>query len=246
MVGYTHRGILKGRISLQYHYYQKTGAYHIATGAACQDAFLNTENEIYYLIALADGVSACKYGKTGAEKAVDALWDFIQAEGDNIFLYSQQKLTYLLIEHIMYYLELTAARENTHIKEYSSTLVFACIEKKTGRTIVGNLGDGSIFGFMQNALTQLSALARYTGTPFVTTSKYASKAMTVQYHDLSLGDCILLGSDGFSHGVRGIRGGEIHISEALKKFDFRELDGFLEVYPESDDCTYAAVRRTRE
>lgn len=231
---------------MEYHYYQKTGAYHTATGASCQDAFLNIEDSTYSLIALADGVSACKYGKAGAEKTIEALWDFIRMEGDNVFLYSPQKLTYLLLEHVLYYLELASLPESADIKEFSSTLAFACIEKKTGRAVVGHLGDGSIIGFVQNTVKQLSVPTMYTNKPFVTTSKYANKAMVVQYYDLSLGDCILLGSDGFAHASLAIERSGISFNEVLEKFEFGELDRYLEEYPEADDCTYVAVKQSRK
>lgn len=231
---------------MDYHYYQKTGAYHTSIGTSCQDAFLNIEDSIYSLIALADGVSACKYGKVGAEKAIQALWDFIRMEGDNIFLYSPQKLTYLLLEHVRYYLELASLAETADIKEFSSTLAFACIEKKTGRTVVGNLGDSSIIGFLQNTTKLLFVPTRHTNKPSVTTSKYANKAMVIRYYDLSLGDCILLGSDGFSHASPAIDRSGISISEVLEKFEFSELDRYLEEYPEADDCTYVAVKQVRK
>lgn len=231
---------------MEYHYYQKTGAYHTATGTSCQDAFLNIEDSTYSLIALADGVSACKYGKVGSEKTIEALWDFIRMEGDNVFLYSPQKLTYLLLEHVLYYLELASLPETADIKEFSSTLAFACIEKKTGRAVVGNLGDGSIIGFVQNTIKLLSVPTRHANKPFVTTSKYANKAMIVQYYDLSLGDCILLGSDGFAHASLAIERSGISITEVLEKFEFSELDRYLEEYPEADDCTYVAVKQSRK
>lgn len=231
---------------MQYHYYQKTGAYHRATGTSCQDAFLNTEDKTYSLIACADGVSACKYGKNGAEKALEALWDFIQTEGENIFLYPRQKLTYLLLEHVLYYLELSASREKAQIKEFSSTLVFACMEKKTGRTVVGNLGDGCVIGFVSNTVKTLSAPTGYANKPFVTTSKCANKAMTVQYYDLSIGDCILLGSDGFAHASLAMERSGIRMAEGLEKFEFGKIDSYLEEHPEADDCTYVALKRSRK
>lgn len=231
---------------MEYHYYQKTGAYHIATGASCQDAFLNVEDSTYSLIALADGVSACKYGKAGAEKTIEALWDFIRTEGDNVFLHSPQKLTYLLLEHVLYYLELASLSKTADIKEFSSTLAFACIEKKTGRAVVGNLGDGRIIGFMENTVKQISVPTRYTNKPFVTTSKYANKAMVVQYYDLSLGDSILLGSDGFTHALLALDRRGFSISEVLENFEFCKLDKYLEEYPEADDCTYVAVKQARK
>lgn len=231
---------------MNYHDYQKTGAYHLAAGIPCQDAVLAMEDSEYAMIALADGVSACQFGKTGAETAVKALWDYIQLERENVFLYAPQKLSYLLLEHVLYYLELASVSETADIKEFSSTLAFACMEKKTGRTVAGNLGDGGILGAVQSQFERLSVPKGQRDQPFVTTSKFANKAMMIRYDALSLGDCILLGSDGFLHALRAIANRGIQISEVLENFAFSELDRYLEEYPEPDDCTYAAMQYSRE
>ncbi|MBQ9082960.1 MAG: protein phosphatase 2C domain-containing protein [Clostridia bacterium] len=231
---------------MECHYYQKTGAYHAANNAPCEDAVLAVEDSEYALIALADGVTACRHGKAGAQKAVEALWDYIQLERDHIFTYSPQKTSWLLLEHVLYYLELESWKENSDVAEFSSTLAFACIEKKTGRAITGNLGDGIVCGFLNGAYSAPTGPARPTNRPFLTTTQYAYKAMTLQYPELFLEDCIILGSDGFMHAVRALKDNNRLLCKTAEQFDFSELDQCLAQYPEPDDCSYIAIKRSRE
>ena len=228
---------------MDYHYYQLTGACHRAENAMCQDVFANVEDSEYSLIALADGVSVCRNGRTGAERTLDALWDFIRIEGSRIFEYTPRKLSYLLLEHVRYFVELASVEEADGIDSFSSTLIFACAEKKTGRVVAGNLGDGGIWGFWDHALRVVSAPGRYANKTFVTTSKFAHKAMDLYYHHLSPGDSILLGSDGF---VSALRRSSVLLSGAMENFELEKLDQYLEEFPEADDCTYVAVRRPRQ
>lgn len=228
------------------HFFQKTGTWHMDNQLPCQDVVLTVENELFSLIVLADGVSGCGHGELGAEKAVQALWDYIQTEGEEIFGYCAQKLRYLLLEHVLYYLELEALAEKTIIAELSSTLAFVCVKKKTGRAIIGSLGDSCVIRLAGDTFYPAPAPARRAGQPFVTTSPFAYKAMAIQYESLAVGDCVLLGSDGFAHASLAARHGGIQIREALEKFEFSELDHFLEEYPEMDDCSYVVIRHSRK
>ena len=101
---------------MDYHYYQKKGAHHEKQGMPCEDAYLIAEDSVCSLIALADGVSACAFGKRGAEKTLEALMDFVQREGEAVFSYGSPKLAYLLAEHILYYLELEAAAKQVDVR----------------------------------------------------------------------------------------------------------------------------------
>lgn len=228
------------------HSFQKTGIWHTDNQLPCQDVILTSENELFSLIVLADGVSGCGHGGLGAEKAAQALWDFIQTEGEEIFGYCGQKLRYLLLEHVLYYLELAALAEKTDVAELASTLAFVCVKKKTGQAIIGSLGNGSVIRLTEDTLHPAPAPVKRAGQPFVTTSPFAYKAMAIQYESLAVGDCVLLGSDGFAHASLAARRGGIQIREALEKFEFSELDRFLEEYPEMDDCSYVVIRHSRK
>lgn len=227
---------------MDYHYYQKKGAYHENRGMSCEDAYLIAEDSACSLIALADGVSACAFGKCGAEKALEALLDFVQREGEAVFSHGSPKLAYLLLEHVLYYLELEAVAKQADLREFSSTLAFACIDKKTGRTVIGNLGDGSAIAVLQDTFKPISGPGRPAHHLFVTTSKFAARAMSIQHLELSPGDSLLLGTDGFVHAALSMGSGGTGIFEMLRDFDFRELDSFLDTFPEADDCTCVAVR----
>lgn len=226
------------------HHYQKTGTYHTAMGSDCQDAVLCAENEFFQLIALADGVSACKHSGLGAQTTLDAVWDFLQLEGAKVFQYSPEQLSYLLLEHILYHLELSAVRNSAQLTELSSTLAFCCIEKHTNRAISLILGDSGIVSFLQQQIQFPLTLTKCRRSCF-TTSKLAHKQMESTGHELSYGDSILLGSDGFFHALNANPKGRTCLAEAFETFDFNQIDQYLEQYPEPDDCSYVVFRLSR-
>jgi hypothetical protein len=227
---------------LNYHHYCKTGAFHEDAATACQDAYCTAENASYALIAIADGVSACRYGQEGAKTVTAAIWDYIESEGENVFLFAPPKLAYLLTEHILYHLELTAWKLQADLQELASTAAFACIEKKSGKAVIGNLGDSLVFGSISGSPAAIFALKPPTKTPHTTISPDAHKKMSLAYRTLSFGDTILLGTDGFLHALRALDNHSPQFDRAVQTFDFIDLDSHLFDFPEPDDCTYVAVR----
>ena len=227
---------------MNYHHYCKTGAFHEGSGTACQDAYYTAENASYALVAIADGVSACKHGREGARAVTAAIWDYIESEGENVFLFAPPKLAYLLTEHILYHLELTAWQLQTSLRELASTAAFVCIEKKSGKAVIGSLGDSLAFGSVGGSHAAIFVPKAPTLTPHTTVSPDAHKKLQLAYRTLSYGDTILLGTDGFLHALRTLGSESLQFERAVLTFDFSDLDSQLSEFPEPDDCTYAAVQ----
>lgn len=230
---------------MQIHNYCKTGAFHREKGEACQDESLCVTLGAYDIVVLADGVSGCSHGKRGAQLACEAVVDFIRLEKENVFLYDPRKLSFLMIEHILYFIETETFQKGTDIADYASTVIFACTDNKTGEMLLFNLGDGAIYHSSELKTREALAPKRYCENPFLTTTDGAYEHAQIQKQFICLCDCILLCTDGFLHAVGASASGSDLLQKAMQNQEFSELDDFLNNADEPDDIGYIHYRRTR-
>ncbi len=176
--------------------YSKTGSYHKALEEENQDYVCSLDNEEFTAIMLADGATACKKGLDGARLACEAAAYMINTEGAALFDYPYGKSAYLLTEEILYNLE-CSKDESADISEYGSTFMLAMLEKKTGRALLVNLGDGAVILSEEKKLSVVMPPVRYGRNPCLTTTKGADRAMNIKTGYLHLNEKIVLCSDGF-------------------------------------------------
>lgn len=229
---------------MQIHSYCKAGSFHRSRGEACQDENLSAAAGTYDIIVQADGVSGCRHGKRGARRACEAVADFIRLEKENIFLYTPRKLSFLVMEHILYFLETEAAQNGSDISDYASTVAFACADRKTGETLLLNLGDGAVFHASGLQVRPLLTPRRFCGDPCFTTADEAYKFAEIKKQRLSLGSSVLLCTDGFLHAVGLSDPGTGVMKGAMLSKDLSKLDSFLEHTNEPDDIGYIHYTRT--
>ncbi|MCD8215920.1 MAG: protein phosphatase 2C domain-containing protein [Clostridiales bacterium] len=224
--------------------YTKAGEYHKLRGEENQDRLFFSKTPYYVLAAAADGATECKNSGEGAETACLALRNFIEREGEKIYGFSDEKTAYLLIEHILYFLESKSGLSGKEIQEYGSTLAAAYINKKTGETIFINLGDGCVFSICGGSLKTELKPKRFKGGPCLTTTEGAYRAVEIKRVRLKFGDSVMLCTDGFLNiiGTDNRRRGEI--SKLIKAENFEKLNSLLDKACEKDDFSYIAVKRT--
>ena len=220
--------------------YSKIGTYHAAAEGENQDYLYSMENKDYLAVMLADGATACGQGQKGARLACEAAGRIIEQEGDVFFHYPKEKIAYLLSEQILYWLECNKDREED-IHEYGSTFMLAFMEKKNGRTVFVNLGDGAAISVKEKGISYLMRPRRIHGNPCLTTTEGASRMTKVEVMNVSLGENIILCSDGFLDQMSC--GSSI---ELLKNFDLETLDDELQMSDNRDDCSYIAYTRERK
>ena len=156
--------------------FSKTGVYHRDTKRENQDYLCSVEGKDFLAIMLADGATACEKGLEGARLSCGAMAEVIKQEGSVFFNYPKEKIAYLLTEQILYCLECNKS-DACDISEYGSTFALVFMEKKTGRTVLVNLGDGAIISVTENGFSYLLKPKRYRGNPCLTTTKGAGKAV---------------------------------------------------------------------
>ena len=220
--------------------FSKTGAYQKAVNKENQDYVYWIEGRDFLSIMLADGASTCEKGSEGARLSCEAMAKVIKSEGGVFFNYPKEKIAYLLTEQILYCFECNKA-ESSDIREYGSTFALAFMEKKTGRTVLVNLGDGAVISVTERGLSYLLKPKRYRGNPCLTTTKGAKKAIDVAACNLALGDSILICSDGFLCQMA-----QDDIVSLLDSYDMEGLNRKLSLVDNEDDCSYISFKRERK
>ena len=115
------------------------------------------------------------------------------------------------------------------------------MEKKTGRTVLVNLGDGAIISVTESSFSYLLKPKRYRGNPCLTTTKGAGKAIEIAVCNLALGDSILMCSDGFLDQIA-----KEDIASLLNSYDIEGLNHKLSMIENEDDCSYISFTRERK
>lgn len=226
--------------------YIKTGAYHAARLEECQDKIFFTHNSRFAAAAAADGATACRYSGKGAEIACRAVGDFLERESKNIFDFSDEKLSYLLVEHILYFLETETGKTGRELQKYASTMAAAYVEQKTGRTIAINLGDGAAFFTRGNEFQLCLPPRKFQENPCLTTTEDAYKAVEIKRLNLDFGDTLLLCTDEFLRVLEtDLRQGGA-MRDRIAAREFNQVGQILDAAAGKDDCSYIALTRTRK
>ncbi len=221
--------------------FTKTGAYHRALERENQDYFCGMEGEDYVCVMLADGATGCKKGLEGAKLSCQAVADIIEHEGTAFFNYPEKKIAYLLTEQILYYIECNK-QETQSIREYGSTFMLAFMEKKTGRTVLINLGDGAVLSFDEEGkYFYRMKPKRYDGNPCLTTTEGAQKAIEVDVLNIPWGETLFLCTDGFLDMLNNKK-----VANLLNHYDTKELNQILLSEENDDDCSYISFTRKRQ
>lgn len=220
--------------------FSKTGFYHRSLNQDNQDYMYSVEEKNYTGIMIADGATACKMGLEGARLACQAVAQVIKWEGEVFFNYPKEKMAYLLIEQILYCIECNI-QDGCDLEEYGSTFALVFMEKKTGRTVLINLGDSAILSIdKENDYFYLMSPKRYMGCPCLTTTKDAYKAVEVRVMDLPFGDTLFLCTDGFLKMLKNS-----DVADKLVNYDFDGLNCLLNKKENNDDCSYISFTRIR-
>ena len=206
--------------------FTKTGQYHQMLGKENQDYICSLENGKILAIMLADGATGCRKGMEGAKLACEAVSRVIETEGNTFFKYPEKKAAYLLTEQILYWIEQHKGKED--LTEYGSTFLLVLMEKKTGESVLVNLGDGAAISEKDHRLQYLMEPRRINGDTCLTTTKGAEQVMEIETKRIALGECVILGSDGFLEMTT-----DEQIYEALKERNLEQLNQHISVNEQS-------------
>ncbi len=159
-----------------------------------QDALLFSENEKFAVAVLADGVSECSYAKEGAEIACSTVADLFLSCADLFFSSSAKKTAYLVVSEVAKKLSNAASAKNEKTPLlFSSTLSFACLDKKKNKILIFQLGDSCVFSLSKKK--ELKKVHHDYEYAFTTTPE-AEDFAKIKILNASSLDAIILFSDG--------------------------------------------------
>ena len=162
--------------------FSQTGMGHLSQGKENQDCVLSSIDPDYVIIAAAEGVSAARYAKEGAQIACRTVIDVFRRDTESLFACSREKMAVLLLDQILY--EIAQQPQGAAAEEFASTL------------ILWNLGDGTVLHRSYSGAAYEMSPRRFRGIPCQTVTKGAYRAVQIQRIRIRHGDTILLMTDG--------------------------------------------------
>lgn len=120
----------------------------------CQDKIYSIKNKGITCIALADGTNFALYGDLGAEIAVKTACEYMEKNFDELFSYSEERISYEILCATVRALRKVSVIENYNLKDLASTL--SIIGIKNNEYISMFLGDGTIGKIESNKIGCIS------------------------------------------------------------------------------------------
>ena len=216
--------------------YSKIGRYHCKHNLLNQDYACSVNTEDFFALMLADGASCCKKSYEGARLACKAVKEIITKYGLKFFEFDKDKAAYLMIEHILYWIELNK-EENEDLSEYGSTFSLFLLNKNNNKTMNINIGDSAILSIQEQKIEYIMKPKQYYGNPCLTTTEKANQYVDIQYGTFSYGDSIMVCSDGMLHSLHQTKEGQ----KDLMKGNMLQLKLALHDLNNFDDCTYISL-----
>lgn len=172
------------------------GANHSGESGENQDALCHAQNKDFCVISLADGVSACKEAKCGAEIASRAITNLLLKKGDYFLEFGNEQIAELTLSHILFELKQRAENDSQNLEDYSSTIASVLVDRKKNRILCFNLGDSIILAVGKGKCRVLAMPADSSSGCCVTTTKSAAKMVSVKIFDADAVESVVICSDG--------------------------------------------------
>lgn len=224
--------------------YTKIGSFHQKKRLENQDSVLGIENEICSVVALADGVSSCREGKTGAEITCKALVNFLIKKGPYLMRFNKNVIKTLVISSILNELRKVAKEKMISIDDLSSTFAVIIYDKIAKKVMILSLGDSMVLGIKNNNVKVLIYPSDSREGCYVTTTRSADTVMKI----------MILRSDTFneykifSDGAWKILFNNSAFNQNYKKYNKNgniensSLVEFFTDYQNVDDCSFSALK----
>ncbi len=176
--------------------YSGIGRRHLREGQENQDAVAFREQGPVSVIALADGVSACKWSGQGAACCADAAADLLLQKGGILLDAGHKESADFITSHVVYRQRLLARSQKHPETEYASTLAAVYCDRQAEKLFYCSLGDSLILTVRQGEcqITQLPPDS--SGGCCVTMTEHAERAMRTGLLDLRGMEAVFVFSDG--------------------------------------------------
>lgn len=219
----------------------KPGRYHTQSHTENQDAVGFDSRRSLTGLFLADGISECARAGAGARFSCETLKKLLMDKGECFFDLETGQIARFATEHVYHELRAEAGRAGAPVEDYASTLSCALWNRRTGKLMTLNLGDGLIAGVRGQKLRILSAPDDSSAGCCCTTTRGAGQRTAVKILDTKDLDAVFLCSDGawktLFDGGRISAGAE----NILKEGTCADLAEYLRRADTFDDCSFICM-----
>ncbi len=219
----------------------KAGSYHNRTHTQNQDAVLWGSSSRLTGLFLADGVSGCERSGVGAMRACEAMKNLLMKKGAHFFALDEREIAEFALAQIRHTLRQQASLEGKPVEGYSSTMACALLDKRSGKLLTLNLGDGLIAGVRDGKLKILAMPDDSTNGCCCTTTEGAVRRTAVRFVDAGDFDEVFLCSDGAWKAL--FDGGHLRgdANRLLYSGSCAALAEFLRNTDTFDDCSFISM-----
>lgn len=221
--------------------YSKIGVIHQNEGGENQDALRFEQTERFAVISLADGVSSCRESKTGAEIASKAITGLFIKLGESLFERKDSQIAEFVLSHILYELNKRANEDSQMIEEYSSTIASVFIDKRTGRLLCFNLGDGIIMATHRGKCFVLEAPIESPNGCCTTTTQGVQTKISISKFEMPGVESIIICSDGAWRDMYSKNKLKDNPYLFLVSNSYDELESFLMRQDHFDDSSFISL-----
>lgn len=174
----------------------KAGSYHTKQDMPNQDAVLYDSDRRLTGLFLADGVSQCARGSAGARLSCEAMKNLLMKKGACFFSLEEPEIAEFAMSHVFHTLRGEAARAGEPVDDYGSTMACVLVDRRGGRMMTLNLGDGLIAGVRDGSLKILAMPDDASEGCCCTTTHGAARRTAVRFVDTRDLDEVFVCSDG--------------------------------------------------
>lgn len=222
-------------------YFSVAGKHHEYKKENNQDAFLYRQEDEYFAMALADGVSACKYSKEGAMIVCEAVVYFLLKHSKRLFLMDKAEISSSLLSDVLYHLRKVAENNNHDIDEYSSTLACVLYDSQSRKMLYFSIGDSLITANKSDDCYIVAMPSDSRNGCCVTTSFNAFSTAKVGIIDVESASSIMISSDGAWHLMYRRNRMYQNIKEIILKHEYDKLKETLLEKEKFDDCSFVIM-----
>lgn len=182
----------------------KKGLSHISNGTNCQDNVAISENELFLVSALADGLGSLQYSDLASQIATRAICDFFTSPEFMSFDDSAGLLPHLggqIVSYVQNSIIASANEAGISISEMDCTLAFVCIAKKSKQALIGLLGDSAICILGKRKSIVINDGNKSANGTYAVLDKDADKHLRIQSVELDKSEILgfILTSDGLEN-----------------------------------------------
>lgn len=221
--------------------YTAAGRWHRLHGQEGQDALAQREKGTLSVIALADGVSACLYGKEGARCCADAATELLLQKGRDLFSCGSREAAEFITSHVVYKQQLLAKQQGQPAEEYASTLAAVCYDRRAEKLLYCSLGDSLILAVRRGECEILALPPDSAQGCCVTMTEHAGRGMQTGILDTRGMEAVCILSDGAWQAL--FEGGSLKADARtmLVKHWYSDLRDYLQALSCEDDNSFISM-----